>query len=71
MEGGYTINSWISPLDVMLYACRVVDRLLLELEIRTGPRAGGYPTNGLKMRDCVRDVAAEVDRAAVAAGVSI
>ncbi len=71
MGGSYATNDRISRLDVMLYTCRVVDRLLAELGIRSTPRDGGYPTNTSKMRERVRDIAAEVHRTAAAGGVIV
>lgn len=71
MGGSYATNEWISPLDVMLYTCRVVDRLLTEMGMRESGRPGGYPTNGEKMRDRVREIANDVYRAAAANNVPI
>lgn len=71
MGGSYATNPQTSLLDVMIYTCRVVDRLLAELGIRSTPRDGGYPTNTSKMRERVGEIAAEVYRAASAEGVTV
>ena len=66
----YDRNVWISPLDVMLYASRAVDRLLVELGARKGRRAGGYPTDGALMRERVTEIAADVSEVARPAGIA-
>lgn len=59
----YDRNAWISPLDVMLYVCRAVDRLMVEIGARTGDRLGGYPTDRERMGAVTSAVASEVKQA--------
>jgi hypothetical protein len=58
----YDRNAWISPLDVMIYAARVVDRLLVELGERSRPREGGYPTDRARMARQVERIHREVQQ---------
>lgn len=71
MGGSYAANARISPLDVMLYSSRVVDRLLGEVGVVTSPRRGGYPTSRAKMRERVREIAADAYAAAAREGIAL
>jgi hypothetical protein len=57
----YRAAQRVTPLDVMHYAARVVNRLLVESRIRTEPTPGGYPTDSEKMRDRVQRLTDLVD----------
>jgi hypothetical protein len=70
MGGSYASNPKNSGIDVMIYACRVVDRLLAELKLRpAGKRDHGHATNWEKMRVTTHEVAADVAAAASKAGI--
>jgi hypothetical protein len=66
----YKRNQVISTVDIMQYACRVVDRCLIEMGFREGERKGGYPGVRRTMRARVEEVWADLLLASASEGIS-